>query len=67
MTTDEVPTPFKALLAGWSLIVVVLSVAGYSFRWNYYYNFGLPEPCPLRALWRACPRTQSRSPETAHF
>jgi hypothetical protein len=39
-----VPTatgPFKALIAGWSLAVAVLSVAGFSLRWNYYYNFGL--------------------------
>src|SRR5882672_9334423 len=36
-----VASPFKALIAAWSLIVVVLSVAGYSYRWNYYYNFGL--------------------------
>jgi hypothetical protein len=36
-----VSPPFKALIAAWSLIFVVLSVAGYSFRWNYYYNFGL--------------------------
>jgi hypothetical protein len=53
MTTVEVPTPFKALLAGWSLIVVVLSVAGYSFRWNYYYNFGLQSlvlSAPLESL-----------------
>jgi len=41
MTTTDIQTPFKALLAGWSLIVVVFAVAGYSFRWNYYYNFGL--------------------------
>ena len=41
MANTEVPAPFKALLSGWVLIVVVLSVAGYSFRWNYYYNFGL--------------------------
>ena len=33
--------PFRALIAGWTLIVVILSVAGYSYRWNYYYNFGL--------------------------
>lgn len=36
-----VPTPFKSLIAGWSIVVAVLAVAGYSFRWNYYYNFGL--------------------------
>ena len=40
-TTRAMAPPFKALIAGWSLIVVVLSVAGYSFRWNYYYNFGV--------------------------
>ena len=34
-------SPFKALLAAWSLVVVVLAVAGFSSRWNYYYNFGL--------------------------
>lgn len=53
MTTVEVPTPFKALLGGWVLIVVVLSVAGYSFRWNYYYNFGLHSlvlSAPLESL-----------------
>lgn len=33
--------PFKALIAGWSLAVVVLAVAGFSLRWTYYYNFGL--------------------------
>lgn len=47
------PTSFKALFAGWSMIVVVLSVAGYSFRWNYYYNFGLQSlvlAAPLESL-----------------
>jgi hypothetical protein len=39
--TSVAGIPFKALIAGWSLIVVILSVAGYSYRWNYYYNFGL--------------------------
>ncbi len=34
-------SPFKALLAAWSLVVVVLGAAGFSDRWNYYYNFGL--------------------------
>jgi hypothetical protein len=45
--------PFKALLAGWSLVIAVLSVAGYSFRWTYYYNFGLPSlvlTAPLASL-----------------
>ncbi|ADW16776.1 hypothetical protein Despr_0600 [Desulfobulbus propionicus DSM 2032] len=53
MANIEVPAPFKALLSGWSLIVVVLSVAGYSFRWNYYYNFGLQSlvlSAPLESL-----------------
>jgi hypothetical protein len=40
-TPETATTPFKALLAAWSLIVVVLAVAGFSSRWNYYYNFGL--------------------------
>lgn len=40
-SSDSSPAPFKALLAGGSFIVVVLAVAGYSFRWTYYYNFGL--------------------------
>jgi hypothetical protein len=34
-------SPFKALLAAWSLVVVVLAAGGFSSRWNYYYNFGL--------------------------
>ena len=53
MTTIKVPAPFKALLAGWSLVVVVISVAGYSFRWNYYDNFGLQSlvlSAPLESL-----------------
>lgn len=53
MSSVEVPAPFKALLSGWSLIVVVLSVAGYSFRWNYFYNFGLQSlvlSAPLESL-----------------
>ena len=41
MANLDVPAPFKALFLGWSLIVIVISVSGYSFRWNYYYNFGL--------------------------
>lgn len=53
MDKIEVPAPFKALLSGWSLIVIVISVAGYSFRWNYYYNFGLQSlvlSAPLESL-----------------
>lgn len=34
-------SPFKALLAAWSLVVVVLAAAGFSSRWNYFYNFGI--------------------------
>lgn len=53
MDKIEVPAPFEALLSGWSLIVIVISVAGYSFRWNYYYNFGLQSlvlSAPLESL-----------------
>jgi hypothetical protein len=45
--------PFRTLLAGTSLIVAVLSVAGYSYRWTYYYNFGLQSlvlTAPLSSL-----------------
>ena len=34
--------PFKALIAASSLIVALLYVAGFAFRWSYYYNFGIP-------------------------
>jgi hypothetical protein len=50
---SAVTSSFKALVAGWSLIVVILSVAGYSYRWNYYYNFGLQSlvlNAPLESL-----------------
>src|SRR5260370_27211087 len=33
--------PFGALIAASSLIVAVLYLAGFSFRWSYYYNFGV--------------------------
>lgn len=33
--------PFGALIAASSLIVAVLYLAGFSFRWAYYYNFGV--------------------------
>lgn len=33
--------PFKALLSASGLLVAILSVAGYSYRWNYLYNFGI--------------------------
>jgi hypothetical protein len=51
--TETRAAPFRALIAGWSLIIVVLSVAGYSFRWTYYYNFGLQSlvlAAPLASL-----------------
>ena len=33
--------PFGALIASSSLVVAVLYLAGFSYRWSYYYNFGL--------------------------
>jgi hypothetical protein len=33
--------PFKALIAASSLIVGLLYLAGFAFRWSYYYNFGV--------------------------
>ena len=33
--------PFGALIAASSLMVAVLYLAGFSFRWAYYYNFGV--------------------------
>jgi hypothetical protein len=47
------PIPFKALIAASSFFVLVLSVAGFSLRWNYYYNFGLQNiviEAPLSSL-----------------
>jgi hypothetical protein len=32
--------PFKALIAASSLIVALLYLAGFAYRWSYYYNFG---------------------------
>ena len=37
------PAPFSALLASGSVVVAVLLVAGFSYRWAYYYNFGLQD------------------------
>jgi len=34
------PPPFGALLGASSLLVAVLYVAGFAYRWAYYYNFG---------------------------
>ena len=50
---SRLTAPFRALITAWSLVVVVLSVAGYSYRWNYYYNFGLQSlvfSTPLQSL-----------------
>jgi hypothetical protein len=33
--------PFKALIAASSIIVAVLYLAGFSYHWSYYYNFGV--------------------------
>jgi hypothetical protein len=40
--TSEGTQPFKALLAASSLISALLYLAGFAFRWSYYYNFGVP-------------------------
>lgn len=34
--------PFGALIRISSLIAAILFVAGFAFRWSYYYNFGVP-------------------------
>ncbi len=44
MTSEEISEnaqPFSALIKASSLIVAVLYLAGFSFRWGYYYNFGV--------------------------
>jgi len=38
---SEKAQPFSALIKASSLIVAVLYLAGFSFRWGYYYNFGV--------------------------
>jgi hypothetical protein len=38
---SEKAQPFGALIKASSLIVAVLYLAGFSFRWGYYYNFGV--------------------------
>jgi hypothetical protein len=38
---DAAAGPFSTLVAAWSIVVVVIAVAGFSVRWNYFYNFGL--------------------------
>jgi hypothetical protein len=43
MMGDETPDkaqPFKALAAALTLISAMLFIAGFAFRWSYYYNFG---------------------------
>jgi hypothetical protein len=37
----EKSNPFGALLGVSSFIAAILYVAGFSFRWSYYYNFGV--------------------------
>jgi hypothetical protein len=39
--TSDKAQPFSALIAASSLLVAVLYLAGFSFRWSYYYNFGV--------------------------
>jgi len=33
--------PFSALIGALSLVAALLYVAGFAFRWNYYFNFGV--------------------------
>lgn len=33
--------PFSSLIAASSLVAALLYVAGFAFRWNYYFNFGV--------------------------
>lgn len=35
--------PFSALIAASSLVVAALYLVGFSYRWSFYYNFGVPE------------------------
>jgi hypothetical protein len=47
------PAPFATLLAASSMVVAVLLVAGFSYRWAYYYNFGLKDlaiQVPVQAI-----------------
>jgi len=37
----EAAAPFGALIPASSVVVAVLYVAGFAYRWSYYYNFGL--------------------------
>lgn len=37
----EKASPFGALIAASSFIAAILYVAGFAYRWSYYYNFGL--------------------------
>lgn len=39
----EEQQPFKSLIASSSLVAALLYVAGFAYRWSYYYNFGVPE------------------------
>ena len=37
----ETAAPFGALIPASSVVVAVLYVAGFAYRWSYYYNFGM--------------------------
>ncbi len=39
--TPDKAQPFKALAAAVTLISALLFIAGFAFRWSYYYNFGV--------------------------
>ncbi len=40
MNSKNESNPFGALIAASSIIIAILFVAGFSYRWSYYYNFG---------------------------
>jgi hypothetical protein len=40
---QQKPQPFASLIAASSLITAALFVAGFSYRWSFYYNFGVPQ------------------------
>ena len=45
--------PFGALIAPSTLVVAVLYLAGFSYRWSYYYNFGLSISSSVSAFNRS--------------
>src|SRR5215831_11408945 len=37
----KIAKPFSALISISSLLIGILYVAGFAYRWSYYYNFGV--------------------------